>query len=290
VVKKLILVKLLAVFALLVFLSGCHSKALVTKKILKLTILPEASMHMMTQRFVPLIDYLSKETNYQFDFVSSLGYSDFLSSLESSKADFSFQNPYIYAILAKTRGAYPIAEALTTEGKESSCGVIITHWDSPVNTLEDIRGKNIMISARKSFFGYIAPCLLCREYNIDVEKDCKIIQGGKNDLVVFNVFKRKVEVGFVREDALYGAKDLVDISKIKIIARTEEFPYWCLTAFPETPQEAVAQVKAALFKLNPENPEYKKILESAQLGGFLEAEPAKFQIIRQSLDTLGIPY
>lgn len=85
-------------------------------------------------------------------------------------------------------------------------------------------------------------------------------------------------------------KDKIDLNKIKIISYTEYFPNWCFAAFSHTDKDGAEKIKQALLKLNKNNADHYKILEKAEIGGFIETYDTDYDIIRRKAEILKIPY
>ncbi len=256
----------------------------------KISVQPVYSLPLMSQKYSPLIDYLSRETGYEVQFVSAMSYSGYFATLESNQVDIGFQNPIAYVTLTKTRGAYPLAKEIRPDGRALYRGVIITHRSSEIKTVHDLRGKKVMIASRRALAGYMAQALLCQENGLDVEQDMKVILAGTQEEVVTGVYHRVAEAGFVREDILPLIAERIDLEEIKVIAYTDYFPTWCVAGFRNTDPVIAETVKRALLKLDKEVPEHRKILDAAGLSGFAEAVDAEYDKVRQLLDRLDIPY
>lgn len=260
------------------------------KKKVKASVLPTYSLPLMTQRFIPLANYLSETTGYKIEYVSSLSYEAYLTTLEGAHVDIGYQNPLLYIILAKTKGAYPLVKAIDFRGNSEYRGVVITHIKSGIETITSLRGKKVMAVSRKAIGGYLAQACLCIQNGIDPEKDLTVILAKSQDEVISKVYRQKVDAGFIREDVLLALKDEIDLNKIKIVAYTEYFPNWCFAAFSYTDKDVAEKIKQALLKLNKNNPDHYKILEKAGVGGFIETCDTDYDIIRRKAEILKIPY
>jgi phosphonate transport system substrate-binding protein len=210
--------------------------------------------------------------------------------LESAQVDIGYQNPFFYIILAKTKGAYPLVKAIDFSGNSEYRGVIITHQRSRIDTIASLRGKKVMVVSRKDIGGYFAQASLCIQNGIDPEKDLTVILAKSQDEVISKVYHQKVDAGFIQENVLRAVKDKIDLNKIKIIAYTESFPNWCFTAFSHTNKDVAEKIKQALLKLNKNNPDHYKILEKAEVGGFIETSDTDYDIVRTKANILKIPY
>ncbi|NIO48724.1 MAG: PhnD/SsuA/transferrin family substrate-binding protein [Candidatus Aminicenantes bacterium] len=256
----------------------------------KISVLPAYSLPLMTERFVPLINYLSETTGYKIEYVSSLSYGGYLTTLESAQADIGYQNPLFYIILAKTKGAYPLVKAVDINGDSSYRGVIITHINKGIEDIGSLRDKKVMAVSKKAIGGYLAQASLCVQNKIDPEKNLTIILAKSQDEVISRVYQQKVDAGFVREDVLRAVKDKIDLNKIKIIAYTEYFPNWCFAAFSHTDKDVAEKIKQALLGLDKKNPDHYKILEKAEVSGFIETHDTDYDIMRKKAEILKVPY
>lgn len=283
---------LIILFAIMI--AGCShqvpTKKNAGKEKVKICFLPIYSLPLMTERFMPLVNYLSESTGYKIEYVSSLSYGGYLTTLESAQVDIGYQNPLFYIILAKTKRAYPLVRAVDFNGNSMYRGVIITHIKSGIETITGLKDKKVMCVSRKAIGGYLAQASLCIQNKIDPEKDLTVILAKNQDEVVSKIYRQKVDVGFVREDVLLAVKDKVDLNKVKIIAYTDYFPNWCFAAFSHTDKDVAEKIKQALLKLNKNNPEHNKILKMAEVSGFIEVNDADYDIMRKKADILKIPY
>jgi phosphonate transport system substrate-binding protein len=283
----------LAVILLLVcslLLVSCHpSPRGGERKTIKVAILPDYSLELMAAKYMDLINYLSRETGYRIEYVSSLSYSNYLSTVESSKADIGFQNALVYQVLVQTRGAYPLCQAVGRDGSRTNRGIAIAYAGNNIHSLLGLKDKRVMVASKKAVSGYLAQIADCAGQGIDPDTDLKIVIGTRQDEVVRKVQCGEVDAGFVREDVLEIAAKGGSLSNIRIIHRTRPYPNWVVSAFRETNPEVAAKVKEALLKLNDESPEGRVILQSMRLKGFAESQHKDFQQVRETAARLNLP-
>ncbi len=256
----------------------------------RFAVLPAYSLEVMAKRYAPLMDYLTRETGFRMEFVSSLSYGHYLGVVEHSPVDFGFQNPFVFQVLRKTKGAYPVAQIVGPGGSLVERGIIVTHADSGIQEIGQLKGKRIMATSKRALVGYLAQADRLRMSGIDPERDARIILGGRQDeLLVKSVLKRKVDAAFVREAALKTIEGKVDISRIKVIAYTDAFPTWCLAAFKETDPAVAAKVQEAVLKLTAANPENIRILEGIGATGFVPADQERYEKVLEVAAALRLP-
>ena len=282
-IKQIILS--LVVFLLLVWVASCKnaSEEVVTKgriveEVVKLSIQPKYSLNIMSKKYSPIIRYLSEETGYKIRLVSALSYSSYFQVLEANQVDIAFQNPIAYIILRKTREAYPLVKIVEFDGLDKYRGTIITHQESGIKTIKELKGKNIAIASQRALCGYIGQVQLCQENGIDIEKDTSIVLMRTQDDVILSVYRQEVDAGFVSEDALPEVGKKIDLGAINIVGYTDYFPTWCVAAFRNTKPEVAEKIKKALLKLDPNIPEQRDILEAMGGVGFVEAKDSDYNL------------
>ncbi len=85
------------------------------KNTIKVAILPLYSPLTIYKKFDPLMRYLSEKTGYEFKMVIPKNFEEFIKIVSQGKVHFSYQNPYVYAIISKK---YPLKVLAITVGEE----------------------------------------------------------------------------------------------------------------------------------------------------------------------------
>jgi phosphonate transport system substrate-binding protein len=272
-------------------LAGCHLLGTpAPEKVVRIAVLPAYSLEVMAKRYAPFMDYLTRETGFRMEFVSSLSYGHYLGVVEDSGVDFGFQNPFVFQILRKTRAAYPVAQVVGPGGSLVERGVVVTRVDSDIREIAQLTGKRIMASSKLALVGYLAQASLLASAGVVPDRNVRIIRGGRQDeLLVKLLLDRKADAAFVREGALKTVEGSVDLSRIRIIGTTDFFPNWCLAAFPETDPTVVSKVQEAILKLTAENPEQASILEPMGAVRFVVPDPEQYRKVLDLVAALGVP-
>jgi len=283
--------RLLGAVLTAVLLAGCHLPSTIeAKRVVRFAVLPAYSLEVMAKKYVPFMEYLSRETGFRMEFVSSLSYGHYLGVVEDSRVDFGFQNPFVFQILRKTRGAYPVAQVVGPGGSLVERGVIVTRADSGIQEIGQLKGKRIMATSKHALVGYLAQARRLAEAGLLPDRDVRIIRGGKQDeLLVKLLLERKGDAAFVREAALKTVEGSASLAQTRIIGTTDFYPTWCLAAFPETDPTVVSKVQEAVLKLTAENPEHAAILEVMGAIRFAATDSEQYQMVLDLVAALGVP-
>ncbi len=281
----------LSAFLAILLLASCRGPVTpAPRQAVRIAVLPAYSLEVMAKKYVPFMEYLSRETRLKVEYVSSLSYSDYLAVVEGSRVDFGIQNALIFQVLHKTRGAYPVVQVLGPKGLPVERGVIVTHGHSGIQEIGQLKEKRIIATSKRALAGYLAQAERLREAGIDPERDVRIILGGRQDEMLLKVLLGgTVDAAFVREDVLDAIKDRVDLTRIRIIGYTEYFPTWCLAAFKETDPNVAAKVRDAVLKLTATNPDHVPILEGIGAAGFILPAPEQYEKVLKVAAALHLP-
>lgn len=245
------------------------------KNTVRVAILPLYSAITLFDRFDPLMRYLSQKTGYEFKLVIPKDFEDFADIVRKGTVDFSYSNPYIYTDLADKGFLTAFANTVHKDSGDIFRGIIITHRDSSIRTLKDLKGKRVMVVSFKSAGGFIAQKLFLNESGIDVFKELKLIDGKRQEEVILNVYRKNVDAGFVRESALDVLKEEIDLGKIHILARTPYIANWPFAYTRKTDKKLITMVQKGLVELNDEN-----VLAPAHITRFKAALDSDFNSLR----------
>ncbi|MDO9281114.1 MAG: diguanylate cyclase, partial [Methylotenera sp.] len=189
-------------------------------------------------------------------------------AVASRQLDFVFTNPAHYIKLNRQSGlSAPLATVIMAErGLPISVfgGVIfsLANRDS-IQTLADIKGKNIAAIGEDSLGGYQMQAYIFNQASIYLPLEAKVMFTGEpHDNVVQAVLTGRADVGFVRTGVLesLAREGQLDITKIKVInqqnlphfpvrASTRLYPEWPLAAMSHVNEDVSRHVAAALFLL-----------------------------------------
>ncbi|MDI6740360.1 MAG: PhnD/SsuA/transferrin family substrate-binding protein, partial [Candidatus Edwardsbacteria bacterium] len=164
----------------LLHLAGCGDigRGRYSQASLKMAILPVHSGAAMSATFLPLLDYLSSETGYEIQYISSLTYDGFGAAVESAGATLALCDPLTFLTLKRTQRAQALAIGIDAAGGRTSSGLIVVGASSLVKNISQLRGMRIACIARQSSHGYLSQALSLRAAGIVLPDDARLITCG----------------------------------------------------------------------------------------------------------------
>ena len=244
------------------------------QKTYKVAILPEYLPIVIYEKFDPLLEYLKRELDVNFELIIPKNFNEHMQMIKNGTVDFSYQNPYV--VLELSPYIQPLV--ITEKGKKwgiEGRGVIIAKADGGITKPDDLVGKRVSIVSFHSADGYIAQKNFLKGMMINVNTDYKVYETNINlhVNVMEDVLRKNADAGFLCEELFtdpdsvssISAEDL-DFKSINIIARTSYIPNWIFSARKNMKPAFINEVKKVLLNI----PIDSEVLKAAKIRRFVQ--------------------
>jgi phosphonate transport system substrate-binding protein len=212
----------------------------------------QAEGERLRERFKEFVAYLSTRTGRPVEFSVFNSPEEELKALCTGKLHVAGVNTGNIPTAVNQCGFVPICGLATDQGVSSYQMQIIVPADSPIQKLEDLRGRELTLTEPGSNSGFKAPLvLLARDHNIKPGKDFNVRYSGGHEASIEGIANGTYQAAAVASDVLKRvmAEDPPKIKKeqFRVIYESENFPtagfgYVC-TLKPDLAQK----VKDAFF-------------------------------------------
>ena len=241
------------------------------------------------QEYQPLAAYLERQLHQPVKLIIPKDFPEFERLVKEGGVEFTFQAPHTYVRLAHLYNREMLLKALTPEGATKHRGVIIVRKDSPLQRIEDLRGKYVIFGAENDMAKNLSAKRLLAAKGINPDKD---LRGYKHDgsceSIALNVFLKTADAGAVCDysfkninESGNGAESEIPPKQLRILGQTEEIPTWVFAARTGVDAKLIARINEALTALSQKNNKHEELLESAEVGGFVKAKDSDFDEIRK---------
>jgi ABC-type phosphate/phosphonate transport system substrate-binding protein len=242
----------------------------------------------------PTAEYLSAHTGKAFTLVP-LRFRSFEPAVKRGKMDFILCNPVVFSQMMDRYEARPLVSLIEAHQGEPLQGfgaVIFTLADSDIQTLTDMKGKNVAATQRNALMGYQLQMYVFQQHGVDLHKDTEVTFAGKLPLVVNAVKSGAADVGFVRTGFLEWLEEQgqAKASDFKVIEpETDDYPYphngpilpyWMFGAAKDTDAALADDVATALKAMPHDSPAAK----AANIYGY--EDPADLAPVRDMLQSI----
>jgi len=265
-------------------------------KILRVGFVPAENAQEVARNAQPLVQILQKHLDMEVQSFVATDYTGVVEALRANKLDIAFLTPASY-VLAKIETDVKVILKSHRQGRAFYYSAIITHADSTIRSLEDLRNKTFAFGDPLSTSGHIFPRKMLEEKKIFPVKDFKkVIYSGGHDATVLAVLNRKVDAGATFANFPDGSEgawtryltDPEEQKQIRAIAFSEPIPADNIVLNTNL-DPTIGKKIAKIFLDLSADPEGQKMLrELYQIDGFVSATDQDYDPVRQAFKIAGI--
>jgi phosphonate transport system substrate-binding protein len=240
----------------------------------------------ITRRWAPILAQLETDLGVKIKAVTATDYRGTIEALKFKKAEVGHLGPksYVAASANNYANVEPIAQLQLANGSLGYRSCLIVHADSDIFSPEDLAGKTFAFNDPNSTSGYLVPsAFFMMEMNTDPAKlFSKVTFSGSHEASILAVANKKVEV------ASTNLPDLQQLTRENKVARGALRVIWVSKLIPndpivvrkDMPPSLKSAIQESLTTMKVRHPEtFKEI--GAWLGGFVPADDAKYQVVRE---------
>ncbi len=255
----------------------CFNSGLACAEEYKLSMLPRYFPEKLSAMITPLSAYLTRETGNSITPVLTKNFAKYEAEVLNGSIVIGYQNPLVYVNVSGRHEV--LATAVKGKGGDKFRGIVISRPDSNINSIDDLKGKTIMIVSDTSAGGYLSQKLTLKENGIDVDRDCTLTVAAANrqENVIISVSIGDVDAGFIRESAIRKADQFIMPGSIRSVVGTAWLPNWAFSVNRDMPEEQKNDIRAAILKLNRES----STLQAMGLSSFKAAYDADYDVVRE---------
>ena len=273
-----ILLGLIGLTFIYAFLFLQNGQAQTSKGTLKLAIIPHRSTLGNEKAYGMLIEALEKETGITFQWIGSKTYDEVIRKIGTKQADIGYVGAFGYVEARDNFGVRLIARTYGKKRRESYHSMIIAREDSGLNTLQDLKGKSLVLNDPKSTSGFLFPMVALRKAGIKMEDFSRVKHVTRHANSLLAVYNKHADAGAISSTA----KDKVDIdfSKIKILWKSKPIYRGPWIANKDLSDEQFYKIQSALFKISNYK-DAEKIFKELGTKGFIRGLDRDYDNIRE---------
>ncbi len=233
----------------------------------------------------PLADALSQQLGVPVEITVGTSYTAVIEALNSNKIDVAWFGPFSYLLAHDKYNAEAFALQLDVRGRDFYNSLIITTPKTGIKTLADLKGHSFSFVDPASTSGNLVPRYTLIQAGLDPDKDVQGIFAGSHDVSLLGVIAGKTDAGAVASD-IYQSQ--IDSGKIKdgdvnIVAKSFNIPQSPIAYRKELTDGDKTLISQAFFSIKD-----PAVLKSANVGGFIPVEDAKYNPLRDLAKAEGI--
>jgi phosphonate transport system substrate-binding protein len=263
--------------AILLAALALHAPGAAAQHAYAFNVLNQRSISLTAQYWNPILTYVSRKSGVPLELKLAKTAKEGNAIAEQGKYDFLYTNHFFTP--ERDRLGYKVIARPAGPGIRSQ---IVVPEDSPIQTLQDLNGKDVAFVSPDAFAGYSLPmdALLKAKVKINV------VFTGNKEASSAQLKINKVAAAGVNSSVMsrYGRREAFEY---RALWTSDIYQDLCIMANPKVPADKVAAVKAAFISMVNE-PEGRQILQagadllksSGELG-FVAAENREYDNYRK---------
>jgi phosphonate transport system substrate-binding protein len=193
-------------------------------------------------------------------------------------------------------GFVPFAVMASRSGEFGYEMEIIVRADSPIQRLEDLRGRNLAFTAQTSTSGFRVPSVLLRDrFNMLPDRDFRAAFSGSHQNSIMGVANRDYDAAAIANEVMLRmiARNVVRADQFRTIFRSDTFPTTGYGMAHNLSPQLQQRIREAFFTFNWEGTELQREFASTTppMEKFLPITYREnWAIVRQMDEALGVQY
>ncbi|VAW67365.1 ABC transporter, substrate-binding protein (cluster 12, methionine/phosphonates) [hydrothermal vent metagenome] len=233
-------------------------------------IVPQQSASKLAKQWVPILNYVSRESGHKLIFKTATDIPAFEKQLANGKYDLAYMNPYHYTVYHQNSNYHAIAKARNKRLK----GIIVTRKDSKKNKLEDFRGKTLVFPSPNAFAASILTQAEFSQRHINI--DAKYVSS--HDSVYRNVAQGRYPAGGGVLKTFNNIDNTIQ-QQLKIIWTTKGYTPHAIAAHKNISTDHIHSIQRAFIQLS-ETENGRRMLAKVNLSGFESAQNTDWDDVR----------
>jgi phosphonate transport system substrate-binding protein len=261
-----------------------HAKA---QQVLTVGLIPSEDSRAMIANSQAMMDMLSKALGMPVKPFVAADYNGVIEALRSKRLDVAYLGPFSYVLGTTVADIEAFAVAETKKaGRTSYHSQVITHKDSGIKNVNDLKGRTFAFVDPSSTSGHLFPKAGLMKAGLNTDKDLgRVIFSGSHDSNAIAVQNRKVDAAAIADRILDAAisKGLAKREDLVVVWKSDPIPESPTVWRRDLPADLKKRVQAAFL-------EVKDIPWSDQglLNGFHPTNDAAYDVIRDTAKLLNL--
>lgn len=245
---------------------------------LRIGIIPHRSHMGNETAYSPLIDALEVTTGFRIDWVAAPTYDAVVELLGTARVEIAYLGPFAYVDAHDRYQVQLIARTVSDGGKAYYRSMIVTHKDSDIQIMADLKGKDFAFTDIKSTSGYLFPLMGLQLNGLSLSDlgEIRFLKRHANSLLA--VVNGHVAAGAISSTAFNKVE--VDFKQLRVLWRSEPIYRGPWVARQDVSAEVVHSLRAALLAIS-QSPQAETIFAHLGTKGFVVGEDKDYDTIRQ---------
>lgn len=248
---------------------------------LRVALLPDENAATVIKNNEPLKRYLEDSLDKDIELIVTTDYSSMIEAMRHGRLELGYFGPLSY-VLAKQKSDIEAFAAISKDGSTTYQAVLIGNAAAGVDSYEDVEGKEVVYGDVASTSSHLIPKSMLAEQGLSPDDDYREHFVGAHDAVAMAVMNGRAQAGGLSKPIFESlvAREVVDDSKVVVIAESKPFPQYPWTMRSSLDPELKEKIREAFFALDD-----PAVLTPFKADAFEPISDANYDVVR-NLGTL----
>jgi phosphonate transport system substrate-binding protein len=240
------------------------------------------------------LDHMAEVTGKRIEFFAVDSNAAQLEAMRAGRLHVAGFNTGSNPFAVNFAGFVPFAMMASKDGSFGYEMEIIVHVDSDIQSIEDLRGKEIAFTAPTSNSGFKAPsALLNSEFGMAEGTDFTSTFSGSHENSILGVFNKDYEAAAIANSVLtrMAQRNVVDVDQFRTIYTSETFPTTGYGHVYNLDPELAEKVREAFFTFEWAGTKLEEEFSKSDEGQFIPITYEEYWAVIRTIDKeLGVEY
>ena len=233
-------------------------------------IVPQQAASELARVWIPLLQEVGRRARVQLVFRTTPDIPAFESRVMKGEFDLAYMNPYHYTVFSQRPGY----QAFLKEKDRKLVGIIVVPRDSPVQSLEQLKGQRVAFPAPAAFAASILPRAEFSRHQIEI--DARYVSS--HDSVYKGVANGLFAAGGGIQRTLEAMEPQV-WSRLRVLASTPAYTPHALALHPRVSPELAERLRQAFISLSADEAG-RALLAPLSFKGLVPASDGEWDAVR----------
>lgn len=206
----------------------------------------------------------------------------------AGRVDFAIVGTVSYLQANERCGAHILVRGRNAEGQDTYRAAIIVAPESPIRSIQDLRGASFAFGAPNSTQGHLIPRLMLQQAGISLEDFSVYTYTGSHAATANAITSRRYQAGALQDTLAF---DLERRGLVRILALSDPYPSSGMVTGAHVPSQTVEIVCRALLQLDPTGVDADSLYQWERTEmplGFVLARDDEYEELRRIARLIGL--
>jgi phosphonate transport system substrate-binding protein len=252
--------------------------------VLKVALLPDEDASTVIKNNQDLKSYLEKALDKKIELIVTTDYSSMIEAIRHGRIQLAYFGPLSY-VMAKSKSDIEAFAAIKKKGSATYQGVIVGNVAAGIDSIDDIKGKDMAYGDPASTSSHLIPKSILVEKGLIAGENYKEHFLGAHDAVAINVQNGRAQAGGLSRPIFESLveRGIIDETKVKVLTYSKPFPQYPWTMRSDLSPELKNKIKEAFY-----NAKDKAVLKPFKAEGFAAMSDKDYDVVRDLAKILNL--